>query len=111
MWEDKANRRGGRWVLKLPRGDRARTLDTMWEETLIAMLDGMFSNSGDICGAVLNVRGRFDKISLWVKDSSNKQSVLAIGWNLKECLCLAPDIELEFEAHIDAMMKDTDNRQ
>ncbi|GLH09541.1 hypothetical protein R5R35_004613 [Gryllus longicercus] len=106
MWEDKANRRGGRWVMKLPRADRSSKLDTLWEETLIAMIGEDFFNHGaDVCGAVINIRSGFDKISIWTKDARNKQSILAIGWKLKECLGLGPSIPLAYQAHVDTIMK------
>lgn len=41
--------------------------------------------SEDVCGAVVNIRGKVDKLAVWTADSSSARSdgVLAIGYVLQ----------------------------
>lgn len=36
-------------------------------------------HSNEICGAVVNVRSKGDKIGFWTADAMNSNSVMAIG--------------------------------
>ncbi|GLH09776.1 hypothetical protein R5R35_012565 [Gryllus longicercus] len=106
MWEDKANRRGGRWLMILPRRNRLLQLDYLWLETLMLMVgESFFHYGGDICGAVVNIRPRCDKIAIWTKDAHNKQNILAIGWKLKEGLGLGPHIPFSYQVHANTILK------
>lgn len=37
------------------------------------------SHSDDVCGAVINIRNKGDKIGLWTADAHRTQSVMEIG--------------------------------
>lgn len=64
MWEDTANNKGGRWLLFVDR--KAKKLDEYWMELLLAIVGEQFEEYGnDICGIVVNVRGKADKVSLF----------------------------------------------
>lgn len=39
---------------------------------LLAMTGEQFEHGDEICGAVVNVRGRQEKMSLWTKNASNE---------------------------------------
>lgn len=36
-------------------------------------------HSSDVCGAVINIRAKGDKIAIWTRDTENQDAVLHIG--------------------------------
>lgn len=106
MWEDPANKQGGKWVLTLDRRMRHQVLDDCWREILMAMIGESLGDHGDIVnGAVVNIRNGRDKVSLWLATANNETSILAIGNALKVKLGLDNSIPLCFEAHEDTQVK------
>ncbi|KAJ5735832.1 Eukaryotic translation initiation factor [Penicillium malachiteum] len=64
VWEDEANKRGGKWIVRLKKG----VADRYWEDLLLAMVGDQFAEAGDeVCGAVLSVRGGEDVLSVWTR--------------------------------------------
>jgi len=64
VWEDEANKRGGKWVVRLKKG----VADRYWEDLLLAIIGDQFMEAGDeVCGAVLSVRSGEDVLSVWTK--------------------------------------------
>lgn len=64
VWEDKENRHGGKWNIRLKKGVANR----YWEDLLFAIIGEQFGESGeDLCGAVLSVRGNEDVLSVWTR--------------------------------------------
>ena len=64
VWEDKENRDGGKWIIRLKKGVSTR----YWEELLFAIVGDQFSDAGeDLCGAVLSIRSNEDVLSVWTK--------------------------------------------
>lgn len=64
VWEDEANKRGGKWIVRLKKG----VADRYWEDLLLAMIGDQFAEAGDeVCGAVLSVRGGEDVLSVWTR--------------------------------------------
>lgn len=61
MWEDETNKRGGRWLIVLQRNHR-RIVDVLWLDIVLCLIGEAFDDSEDICGAVVNIRPRGDKI-------------------------------------------------
>lgn len=56
-----------------------------------------------ICGAVINVRPRMDKISIWTSDCRNMEGIAKIGKIIKARTGYGPQIT--FEAHQDTQNK------
>lgn len=52
MWEDPANCKGGKWVIRL----RKNKIDRAWENVCMAMLGEQFLVGTEICGVVLSTR-------------------------------------------------------
>lgn len=52
MWEDPANVKGGKWVIRL----RKNKIDRAWENVCMAMLGEQFLVGTEICGVVLSTR-------------------------------------------------------
>jgi translation initiation factor 4E len=64
VWEDEANKRGGKWIVRLKKG----VADRYWEDLLLAMVGDQFAEAGDeVCGAVLSVRSGEDVLSVWTR--------------------------------------------
>lgn len=63
MWEDENNVKGGRWLVVVDKQKRAQLLDHYWLELLMAIIGEQFEDNGEyICGAVVNVRQKGDKV-------------------------------------------------
>ncbi|XP_068081199.1 eukaryotic translation initiation factor 4E-1A isoform X2 [Anabrus simplex] len=89
MWEDDANKRGGRWLINLDKKQRTSDLDKFWLEILLCLIGEAFDDHNDeVCGAVVNIRGKGDKLGLWTADASKSTGVLEIGSNPLYRACL-----------------------
>ncbi|GMI91628.1 eukaryotic translation initiation factor 4E [Hibiscus trionum] len=67
-WEDPVCANGGKWTVTFHRGKS----DTCWLYTLLALIGEQFDYGDEICGAVVNLRGRQEKIALWTKNAANE---------------------------------------
>jgi translation initiation factor 4E len=64
VWEDEANKKGGKWIVRLKKG----VADRYWEDLLLAIIGDQFMEAGEeVCGAVLSVRSGEDVLSVWTK--------------------------------------------
>lgn len=80
MWEDDANKKGGRWLISLEKKQRNNELDRFWLEVLLCMIGEAFNEfSDDVCGAVVNIRPKGDKIGVWTADANRSPNVMEIG--------------------------------
>ncbi|XP_025102998.1 eukaryotic translation initiation factor 4E-like [Pomacea canaliculata] len=105
-WEDDQNKRGGRWLINLNKQQRHTDLDNFWLETLLCLIGEAFDEqSDDICGAVVSIRTKGDKLGLWTRDCNRPDSIMKIGKTLKERLKIPPKIPLGYQAHTDAIVK------
>uniref|UniRef100_A0A8C5PD12 Eukaryotic translation initiation factor 4E n=1 Tax=Leptobrachium leishanense TaxID=445787 RepID=A0A8C5PD12_9ANUR len=106
MWEDEKNKRGGRWLITLNKQQRRNDLDRFWLETLMCLIGESFDEySEDVCGAVVNVRAKGDKIAIWTTECENKDAVTHIGRVYKERLGLPPKVVLGYQSHADTATK------
>lgn len=63
QWEDPACEHGGKWTVLVPRGQNSKaTLDTMWLNTLLAAIGEQFAEGDEVCGIVVNIRPKQDKV-------------------------------------------------
>ncbi|XP_068656435.1 eukaryotic translation initiation factor 4E-1 [Aristolochia californica] len=81
-WEDPVCANGGKWTISCGRGKS----DTWWLYTLLALIGEQFEHGDEICGAVVNVRAKQEKISIWTKNASNEAAQMSIGKQWKEFL-------------------------
>ncbi|XP_072383182.1 eukaryotic translation initiation factor 4E-1A-like isoform X1 [Diabrotica undecimpunctata] len=105
MWEDDANKRGGRWLLSLEKKQRNNDLDRYWLDIILCLIGEAFENSEEICGAVVNIRQKGDKIAVWTADARNNAAVLEIGRILKERLHIPSRVTLGYQLHTDTIQK------
>jgi translation initiation factor 4E len=69
VWEDEANKKGGKWIVRLKKG----VADRYWEDLLLAIIGDQFLEAGEeVCGAVLSVRSGEDVLSVWTKNDGGR---------------------------------------
>lgn len=69
VWEDDANKKGGKWIIRLKKG----VADRYWEDLLVAIVGDQFMEaSEEVCGAVLSVRKEEDVLSVWTKNDGGR---------------------------------------
>lgn len=106
MWEDAQNKKGGRWLINLNKQQRHSDLDNFWLETLLCLIGEAFDEqSDDICGAVVNIRPKGDKLAVWTADARNAENNLKIGRTLKQRLNIPKTVSIGFQAHTDTISK------
>ncbi|XP_036608194.1 eukaryotic translation initiation factor 4E type 1B [Trichosurus vulpecula] len=106
MWEDNRNKHGGRWLVSLAKQQRQNNLDRLWLETLLCLVGEAFEEySAEVCGAVVNVRTKGDKIAIWTGEAENQPAVTFIGRVFKERLGLSPKVVIGYQAHADTATK------
>ncbi|CAG4976769.1 eukaryotic translation initiation factor 4E1-like [Colias croceus] len=103
MWEDDANKMGGRWLISLEKRQRNSDLDRFWLDVVLLLIGENFEHPEEICGAVVNVRAKLDKIAVWTADTTKQHAVIDIGRKLKEQLGIHGKIG--FQVHRDTMVK------
>ncbi|XP_022959251.1 eukaryotic translation initiation factor-like [Cucurbita moschata] len=92
-WEDPECANGGKWTVT---SSRKTNLDTMWLETLMALIGEQFEESDEICGVVASVRQRRDKLALWTKTAANEAAQMSIGRKWKEIIDVTDKISFSF---------------
>lgn len=103
-WEDATCKGGGVWKTSVPKGPNAKQhVDQSWLHLLLALIGEDFPESDTICGAVVSIRNRGDRVAVWTKTASNEAVQIAIGKHLKEVLDLGEMQTIGFTAHEDAM--------
>uniref|UniRef100_A0A3Q0T5J3 Eukaryotic translation initiation factor 4E family member 1c n=1 Tax=Amphilophus citrinellus TaxID=61819 RepID=A0A3Q0T5J3_AMPCI len=106
MWEDDRNKLGGRWLMTLNKQQRHNDLDRYWMETLLCLVGESFDEaSEDVCGAVVNVRPKGDKISIWTSNCQNRDAIMTIGQLYKERLNLPMKAMIGYQSHDDTSSK------
>ncbi|KAH0509399.1 Eukaryotic translation initiation factor 4E type 2 [Microtus ochrogaster] len=102
MWEDDANKNGGKWIIRLRKGLASRC----WENLILAMLGEQFMVGEEICGAVVSVRFQEDIISIWNKTTSDQATTARIRDTLRRVLNLPPNTIMEYKTHTDSIKYD-----
>lgn len=99
MWEDDANKNGGKWIIRLKKGIASRC----WENLVFAMLGEQFMVGEEICGAVISIRYQEDILSLWNRTANDQVTTSRIRDTLKRVLNLPPNTIMEYKTHGDSM--------
>ncbi|CAF98695.1 unnamed protein product, partial [Tetraodon nigroviridis] len=106
MWEDDRNKLGGRWLITLNKQQRHNDLDRFWMETLLCLVGESFDEaSDDVCGAVVNVRPKGDKLAIWTSNCQNRDAIMTIGQLYKERLNIPIKAMLGYQSHDDTSSK------
>ncbi|KAK8779967.1 hypothetical protein V5799_018692 [Amblyomma americanum] len=116
MWEDPRNKQGGRWLFNMSKNELGTSgvsknegptdLDHCWLEVLLCLIgEGFGEFSDDVCGAVVQIRNKVDKISVWTADVRRLDGNVKIGNTLKERMNLHPRYIVPYHAHADTQSK------
>lgn len=98
VWEDEANKKGGKWIVRLKKG----VADRFWEDLLLAMIGDQFAEAGDeVCGAVLSVRGGEDVLSVWTRIDGGRN--IKIRETIKRLLAFPADTNIVWKSHDDSI--------
>ncbi|KAH7872209.1 uncharacterized protein C8R40DRAFT_1053028 [Lentinula edodes] len=100
MWEDPANASGGKWVLTMR--NNPELLDRCWGWLCMALVGEELEEGGDeICGAVVSLRAKVDRIQVWTRRKDDVEKLNAIGKKLVKLLDVGEQdgIGLEFQSN------------
>jgi translation initiation factor 4E len=97
MWEDEANANGGKWVLTMK--NNPALLDQCWQWLTMALVGEELDEGDEICGAVVSLRSKVDRIQLWMRSKDDVEKVNGIGRKLVKLLDVSESdgIGLEFQ--------------
>jgi len=107
-WEDPANENGGKWVLELARTDNS--LNKVWMYTVLAMIGENFPDSNEICGAVVSLRPKKNRLALWTRTAKDSHSQRRIGEKLKLVMELDQNAKIYYQ-DFQSLMKRTSYAQ
>ncbi|KAL9626283.1 MAG: hypothetical protein Q9164_007908, partial [Protoblastenia rupestris] len=98
VWEDEANKRGGKWIVRLKKG----VADRYWEDLLFAIIGDQFMEAGEeVCGAVLSVRSGEDVLNVWTKNDGGRN--VKIRETIKRLLAFPADTNIVWKSHDDSI--------
>jgi len=95
LWEDEANKVGGKWTVKLKKGLASKC----WEDLLFALIGEQFDVENEICGAVVSIRYQEDSISVWNVTSDNNEAKITIQEKLKQIFPEIVHSTMEYKKH------------
>jgi len=101
MWEDEANQKGGKWIVRLRKGLASKC----WEDLLLGVVGEQFDVGDEICGIVISIRYNEDIISLWNRNANAKEAKIKIQETLRRLLQLPGNVGMEYKCH-DASIRD-----
>ncbi|KZT07949.1 translation initiation factor eIF4e [Laetiporus sulphureus 93-53] len=101
MWEDPANANGGKWVLTMK--NNPQLLDRCWSWLAMALVGEDLDEGDEICGAVVSLRSKVDRIQLWTRSKDDVEKINGIGRKMVKLLDVseADGIGLEFQYNND----------
>ncbi|TFK39314.1 translation initiation factor eIF 4e-like domain-containing protein [Crucibulum laeve] len=101
MWEDEANANGGKWVLTMK--NNPALLDRCWNWLAMALVGEELEDGDEICGAVVSLRSKVDRIQVWTRSKDDVEKLNGIGKKLVKLLDVseADSIGLEFQYNSD----------
>jgi translation initiation factor 4E len=101
MWEDPANSQGGKWVITMK--NNPALLDRCWQWLVMALIGEELDERDEVCGAVVSLRSKIDRIQLWTRGKDDVEKINSLGKRLVKVLDVAeePGIGLEFQYNTD----------
>ncbi len=105
-WEDPKCAKGGKWTFMVPKGNSRGGLDDYWLHLLLGMIGEQFAEPSEVCGAVVSVRQKQDRISLWTRTADKESIQVTLGKQLKQVMNVEEGTRIGFMAHDDAIRLD-----
>lgn len=97
MWEDPANSNGGKWALTIK--SNPQLLDRCWSWLAMALVGEELDEKDEVCGAVVSLRAKVDRIQLWTRGKDDVEAINNLGRKLIKLLDVSdePGVGLEFQ--------------
>jgi translation initiation factor 4E len=83
-------------------------LDRVWQNLVCGMIGEQIDEGDDICGAVISIRPKVQRIQVWVRNKNNFDTVEQIGQTLLRVLDIAESnvvTSFEFAVGQDIMVR------
>ncbi|PWZ03811.1 translation initiation factor eIF4e, partial [Testicularia cyperi] len=111
MWEDPSNANGGKWSLTF-RIKNPALLDRSWMWLVLGLIGEEMDEDDHVTGAVCSLKPRGDRITLWVRNKDDHETVNRLGKKLLSLLEIEnePGISLEFSFHTSGQPVDQPDR-
>ena len=93
MWEDEANKKGGRWTLRVQKG----FANQLWEDLVLATIGEQFQDANEINGIVVSIRPHGDQIQIWTRNGKDANIIQRIKKDLIQLLQLPDTIKMEYD--------------
>jgi len=100
-WEDPFNSKGGSWTYRIPKDDGTHKIDTAWFNSVLTMIGDNFDDADDICGLVLSIRAKTNRMQLWVRHADDREAVRRIGKQFKDINRIKQQTKIFFYSHDD----------
>lgn len=111
MWEDPINSAGGKWTFSV--NSPNSKIDHYWLLCMLGCISHACNNehafinerlripdfSHDICGVVLSIRPKQNRVSIWTREAANEQSCVRIGEFFKSWCELPHDCRGGYQPH------------
>jgi len=98
MWEDEANANGGKWVLTMK--NNPQLLDRCWNWLAMALVGEDLDEGDEICGAVVSLRSKVDRIQLWTRSKDDVERINGIGRKMVKVLDVSEADSIGFEFQV-----------
>jgi len=98
MWEDEANANGGKWVLTMK--NNPQLLDRCWNWLAMALVGEDMDEGDEICGAVVSLRSKVDRIQLWTRSKDDVEKINGIGRKMVKLLDVSETDSIGFEFQV-----------
>ncbi|RDB30515.1 Eukaryotic translation initiation factor 4E type 2 [Hypsizygus marmoreus] len=108
MWEDEANANGGKWVLTMK--NNPVLLDRCWSWLAMALVGQELEDGDEICGAVVSLRSKVDRIQVWMRGKEDVEKLNAVGKKLVKLLDVSEADGIGLEFQVGFLKYNTDDR-
>jgi translation initiation factor 4E len=97
LWEDEANKKGGKFGIKVKKGISSHC----WEALLLAVVGNQLGVGPDeICGVTISIRSlSCDIMTLWIRTSDNMTKIQRMKQRIRFLLELPDFVTLDFKPH------------
>ena len=106
-WEDKNNTDGGCWTFEVGDLAKGRVLNDLWLNTILSLIGEQYDEDGkSICGVVINLRKKGNRIQLWTRRARDKNVCIRIGTVWKSLLGVSSPFKLIYKSHAAELQKE-----
>jgi len=100
-WEDPFNNKGGTWTYRMSKDDITHKIDSTWFNSVLTMVGDNFDDADDICGLAISIRGKMNRVQLWVRHADDRDAVRRIGRQFKDINGIRQQTKIVFYSHDD----------